>query len=128
MNCNVQGNGIRDAVGATSLVGQVQFNGLTPLGTQLDQKVIRPFLVPGVQGRNLAKPILVGACQAFPSPLLVTCCLVGDVFACPGYVWCMIWSVTERCVRLAFCKKSCGAERCPVVSKQMIGGVLTRPS
>ena len=40
---------------------QVQFNGLTPLGTNLDKKVIQPFLGAGINGRNLAKPILVRA-------------------------------------------------------------------
>ncbi len=29
MNCNVEGNGIRDSVSAANLVQQVQFNGLT---------------------------------------------------------------------------------------------------
>ena len=38
---------------------QVQFNGMTPLGTNLNQKVIQPFLMGGIQTRNLAKPILV---------------------------------------------------------------------
>lgn len=32
---------------------------MTPLGTSLDNKVIRPFLGSGIQGRNLQKPILV---------------------------------------------------------------------
>lgn len=32
---------------------------MTPLGTSLDSKVIRPFLGGGIQGRNLQKPILV---------------------------------------------------------------------
>jgi hypothetical protein len=59
MNCNVEGNGIRDTVSAANLVQQVQFNGLTPLGTQLDAKVIRPFVAQGVQAQNLQKPILV---------------------------------------------------------------------
>ena len=42
----------------------MQFNGLTPLGTNLNKKVIQPFLAAGVNGHNLAKPILVrvGAC------------------------------------------------------------------
>ena len=38
---------------------QVQFNGMTPLGTALNQKVIQPFLMGGIQTRNLQKPILV---------------------------------------------------------------------
>ena len=32
---------------------------MTPMGTQLDQKVVRPMLVGPVQGRQLRKPILV---------------------------------------------------------------------
>jgi len=36
MNCNVEGNGIRDSVSAANLVQQVQFNGLT----------VRNFKVP----------------------------------------------------------------------------------
>ena len=38
---------------------QVQFNGMTPLGTMLNQKIIQPFLMGGIQTRNLSKPILV---------------------------------------------------------------------
>lgn len=38
---------------------QVQFNGLTPLGTNLNKKVIQPFLAAGVNKHDLAKPILV---------------------------------------------------------------------
>ena len=38
---------------------QVQVNGLTPLGSGLDKKVIQPFLAAGVHGRSLQKPILV---------------------------------------------------------------------
>ena len=38
---------------------QVQFNGMTPLGTNLNHKVIQPFLMGGIQNRSLSKPILV---------------------------------------------------------------------
>lgn len=38
---------------------QVNFNGMTPLGTSLNQKVIQPFLMGGINNRNLQKPILV---------------------------------------------------------------------
>lgn len=38
---------------------QVQFTGMTPLGTSLNQKVIQPFLMGGIQNRNISKPILV---------------------------------------------------------------------
>lgn len=59
MNCNVQGNNIRDSISASNLVSQVQFNGLTPLGSKLDEKVMRPFIVDPVQSRSLQKPVLV---------------------------------------------------------------------
>lgn len=38
---------------------QVQFTGMTPLGTGLNQKVIQPFLMGGIQNRCMSKPILV---------------------------------------------------------------------
>ncbi|MCJ1303502.1 hypothetical protein MMC08_006312 [Hypocenomyce scalaris] len=59
MNSPTQGNGIRNAQEANNLVQSVQFTGMTPLGSRLDERVIRPFLAAGVQKRNLEKPILV---------------------------------------------------------------------
>ncbi|KAK9804310.1 hypothetical protein WJX72_006229 [[Myrmecia] bisecta] len=59
MNSPVQGNGIRDSIAAGQLIQQVQFTGLTPLGTKLHEKVLQPFLYTGVQQRDLQKPILV---------------------------------------------------------------------
>lgn len=37
----------------------MQYNGLTPLGSQLDAKVVRPFVAGPVQSRALQKPVLV---------------------------------------------------------------------
>lgn len=39
MNSSVNGDHIKDAAAANNVVAQVQFNGLTPLGTNLDAKV-----------------------------------------------------------------------------------------
>ena len=39
MNSNVEGNGITDPTTANNLIQQVQFNGMTPLGSSLDSKV-----------------------------------------------------------------------------------------
>ena len=36
---DLQGNGIRDSTSANQLLQQVNFNGLTPLGTNLNSKV-----------------------------------------------------------------------------------------
>jgi hypothetical protein len=56
---------------------------LQPLGTQLDAKVIRPFVAQGVQSQNLQKPILVIvitgmrlSCQS--SPCLFTASFTAD--------------------------------------------------
>lgn len=59
MNSQTQGNGIRNAQEASNLVENVRFTGMTPLGTNLNERVIQPFLAAGVQRRNLEKPILV---------------------------------------------------------------------
>ncbi|DBA80737.1 hypothetical protein WJX77_006553 [Trebouxia sp. C0004] len=59
MNGHVEGNGIRDPMSANNLISQVQFTGMTPLGSSLDSKVIKPFLGSGISNRNLQKPILV---------------------------------------------------------------------
>lgn len=59
MNSQTQGNGIHTAQEANNLINQVNFTGMTPLGSRLEERVIRPFLAAGVQGRNLEKPILV---------------------------------------------------------------------
>lgn len=58
MNSSLEGNGITTPEAATALIQQIQFNGTTPLGTKLDQKVIQPFLMSGIHKRDLAKPIL----------------------------------------------------------------------
>lgn len=42
-----------------AVLPQVNYNGLTPLGSQLDAKVIRPFVAGPVQSRTLQKPVLV---------------------------------------------------------------------
>jgi hypothetical protein len=59
MNSHVEGNGVRDSMSAAAVAQQVQYNGLTPLGSQLDAKVVRPFVAGPVQSRALQKPVLV---------------------------------------------------------------------
>ena len=59
MNNSVEGNGIRSAEQAVRLVDNVRFSGITPLGTQLDRKVIKPIVVDLARRNQLAKPILV---------------------------------------------------------------------
>lgn len=59
MNANVEGNNVRDSASASSIVDKIRFNGMTPLGTNMDAKIIKPLFVGPVQRKTLPKPILV---------------------------------------------------------------------
>jgi len=59
MNANLEGNNVRDSASASSIVDKIKFNGMTPLGTSMDAKIIKPLFVGPVQRKNLPKPILV---------------------------------------------------------------------
>ena len=58
MNCNVNGDGVRNAVDVQNLMSKVKFSGITPLGTNLDKKVIQPFVLGQANSNSMAKPIL----------------------------------------------------------------------
>jgi hypothetical protein len=55
----VQGNGIRTGTETEGLVASVPFGGGTPLGTQLDAKVLQPFIVGPARQGQMQKPVLV---------------------------------------------------------------------
>lgn len=57
MNSNAVGNGVKTASEANNLVAGLSFDGLTPLGSALDTKVIRPMFFNNLN--SLQKPILV---------------------------------------------------------------------
>ena len=59
MNSQVQGNNLRTEAEAAQLVSQVKFSGLTPFGSQLDQKVIFPLLLQPARSGQLQKPVLI---------------------------------------------------------------------
>ena len=59
MNSQVQGNGLRTEAEAVQLVSQVKFSGLTPFGSQIDQKVIFPLLLQPARSGQLQKPELI---------------------------------------------------------------------
>lgn len=77
MNSRVEGNGINSEQAALNLVQQVRFSGtlnpsplptflqlillsgLTPLGTQLDAKIIQPLLLGPARSNQLKKPLLI---------------------------------------------------------------------
>lgn len=59
MNSRVEGNGINSEAAALNLLTQVRFSGLTPLGTQLDAKIIQPLLLGPARANQLKKPLLI---------------------------------------------------------------------
>ena len=59
MNSSVQGNSIRTESEAESLVRNVSFSGLTPMGTSLRSKVIDPLVLQPARAGQLNKPVLV---------------------------------------------------------------------
>ena len=59
MNSNVQGNNVRSDAEVQGLIQQVQFKGLTPMGTQLRQKVVDPLVVQPARSGQLRKPVLI---------------------------------------------------------------------
>lgn len=59
MNNTVEGNNLINEQQVTQLINQVQFRGLTPLGTNLRNKVIEPLVLGPVRAGRLEKPVLV---------------------------------------------------------------------
>ncbi|TYJ51947.1 hypothetical protein B9479_007461 [Cryptococcus floricola] len=59
MNSRIEGNHINSEQEALRLVSQIQFSGLTPLGTSLWQKILQPLVVGPAQQGRLVKPVLV---------------------------------------------------------------------
>ncbi|OBT73746.1 hypothetical protein VF21_07192 [Pseudogymnoascus sp. 05NY08] len=59
MNSEIQGNNIRNEAEVEQLISRVQFKGLTPMGTQLRNKVLEPLVIQKVRSNQLHKPILV---------------------------------------------------------------------
>ncbi len=59
MNSSIGGNNIKSSAEASALVDRVKFEGMTPLGTNLDAKIIRPLFTVPLSKKALPKPILV---------------------------------------------------------------------
>ncbi|KAK4689607.1 hypothetical protein P7C73_g518, partial [Tremellales sp. Uapishka_1] len=59
MNSRIDGNNINSEQAAMSLVQQVKFSGLTPLGTSLYQKILQPLVLGPARSGQLQKPVLV---------------------------------------------------------------------
>lgn len=59
MNSMEIGDGIRNAIDVDNLVSRVRFQGLTPLGSNLKNKVLDPMVVGPARAGRLEKPVLV---------------------------------------------------------------------
>lgn len=58
-NRGPNGDGIRSEQEAMGLCNQVKFSGLTPLGTNLQSKVLEPLVLGPARQNRLQKPVLV---------------------------------------------------------------------
>ncbi|GAA5912339.1 hypothetical protein JCM6882_002565 [Rhodosporidiobolus microsporus] len=59
MNNRTVGSHITSEQQASQLLSSINFSGLTPLGTSLDQKIIQPLVVGPARANALRKPVLV---------------------------------------------------------------------
>lgn len=59
MNSGEQGNGIRNEQQVNELVGRVKFSGLTPMGRELQNKVLGPLVLNAARSGQLRKPVLI---------------------------------------------------------------------
>ncbi|KAI9089639.1 hypothetical protein DFS34DRAFT_638978 [Phlyctochytrium arcticum] len=59
MNSDQQGNNLRSETETSTLVRSVKYMGVTPLGTQLDAKVVQPLVLGPARNNQMQKPVLV---------------------------------------------------------------------
>jgi hypothetical protein len=59
MNSPEQGNGIRNEQQVNDLISRINFNGTTPMGTELNNRVLQPLVLGPARSGQLRKPILI---------------------------------------------------------------------
>jgi len=59
MNSPTQGNGIRNEQQVEQLLAQIKFSGMTPMGRELNNKILQPLVVQPARAGQLQKPVLV---------------------------------------------------------------------
>ncbi len=59
MNSVDQGNGIRSEAQVNQMIGNTKFSGLTPMGRELQNKILGPLVLGPARNGQLRKPILV---------------------------------------------------------------------
>lgn len=59
MNSTDQGNGIRNEQQVNEMIGRTRFSGLTPMGRELQNKILAPLVLQSARNGSLRKPVLV---------------------------------------------------------------------
>lgn len=59
MNSTDQGNNIRSEQQVTEMISRTRFSGLTPMGRELQNKILGPLVLQNARNGSLRKPILV---------------------------------------------------------------------
>jgi hypothetical protein len=59
MNSPEQGNGIRNEQQVHDLIARIRFHSLTPMGTQLQEKILEPLVLGPARSGKLQKPVLI---------------------------------------------------------------------
>lgn len=59
MNSDIKGENLRNEQQVFSMIQQVRFEGITPLGTELKKKVIEPLVKHPAKHNQLRKPVLI---------------------------------------------------------------------
>ena len=59
MNSPLKGDNIRSEQQVSQLISQIRFNGLTPMGEMLKEKILEPLVLSAARSGQLRKPVLV---------------------------------------------------------------------
>jgi len=59
MNSPEQGNGIRNEQQVNDMIARVKFSGLTPMGRELENKILLPLVREPARSGQLRKPVLI---------------------------------------------------------------------
>lgn len=59
MNSQLEGNGIKNEHMVNDLISRTKFSGLTPMGRELQNKVLGPLVLNAARSGQLRKPVLV---------------------------------------------------------------------
>lgn len=59
LNSSKEGNRLESESDAQAFIAKARYDGVTPLGTSLDKRILQPMLIKPARNRSLRKPLLV---------------------------------------------------------------------